>query len=295
MYRLLCIALMLLMSRDLYGATTQVPINLVRDNSTYMLDLLRMVLEGADNEYKFVETSERLSKQAEREAALNGGIGVFWGGTSEADENDFIPVRIDAYRGLMSLRFLIIRKNDQPSFTSVTSLGQLQALTMGQGCAWQDGAILKSAGLTVECSSKKEGLFYMLEGDRFDAFPRGATEAWIEVAANKNLDLAVEDNLIIHYPLPTYYFVSKKMPALAADIERGLISALNDGSFDKFFYKNDRVQTFLAQAQLDQRRVIELENPFLPKKSQNTGLQSSALGIEQLIDGHARLMAGEFD
>lgn len=295
MYRLLCTALILMVSRNLSAAPIEVPINLVRDSSTYMLDLLRSVLERSEHQYKFVEISERLSKQAEREATLNGGIGIFWGGTSEADENDFIPIRIDAYRGLMSLRFLIIRKQDQPLFSQITGLSQLQSMRMGQGCAWQDATILKSAGLSVECATKKEGLFYMLEGGRFDAFPRGATEAWVEVAANRNLDLAVEENLIIRYPLPTYYFVSKKMPALAADIERGLLEAMEDGSFDRFFYKNDRVKAFLEQAQLEHRRVIDLKNPFLSLKSQNSTLESSALGVEQLIEGYARLMAGDFD
>jgi hypothetical protein len=286
---------MLLLSRNLFAAPTEVRINLVRDQSTYMLDLLRSVLARDGLQYKFAETNERLSKQAEREAALSGDIGVFWGGTSEADESDFIPVRIDAYRGLMSLRFLIIRKNEQPLFSKITNLGQLQEMAMGQGCAWQDATILKSAGLSVACATKKESLFYMLEGDRFDAFPRGATEAWVEAAANTNLGLAVESKLVVRYPLPTYYFVSKKMPRLAADIESGLLAALRDGSFDRFFYKNERVQTFLSQAQLDQRRVIDLENPFLPLKSQNTQLDSSALDIEQLVEGYARLQTGAFD
>ncbi len=286
--------LSLLVSASALSASQEVGINQVRNRSTYMLDLLKLALSYSDKEYHFTEAPERLSKLAEREAALTGKIAVFWGGTSADQERDFIPVRIDGYRGLMSLRFLIIRAQDQAEFSKINTLAQLQAVTMGQGRGWRDGQILEASGITVARSTKKTGLYHMLEGERFDAFPRGATEAWVETENFSHLDLIVENHLIVRYPLPTYFFVSKKYPQLAADIEYGMLAALNDGSFDRFFYNNDRVQAFLENADLEHRRVIDLDNPYIPAESKAV-VSQYMLDIDDLLDGARRLELGEFD
>lgn len=265
------------------AAATDIGINQVRNRSTYMLDLMKLALRYSDNEYRFIETGERLSKNAEKEALRSGKIAVIWGGTSQELEAEFIPVRIDGYRGLMSLRFLIIRKEDQHLFSNIQTPADLKSLSYGQGRGWTDGAILESAGLTVERSAKKKGLYHMLEGGRFDAFPRGATEAWLEADANSDLNLTVDKYLIIKYPLPTYFFVNSQYPQLARDIEAGLKHATLDGSFDDYFFSNDRVQLFLEQAGLENRRVIEIDNPFLSKESKQASGKYT-LSIERLIE-----------
>lgn len=276
------------------AANFDVGINKVRDsNNTYMLNLLKLALSYSNTPYQFIETEERLSKDAQYQAALHGSIAVFWGGTSPEQESTFIPVRIDGYRGLMSLRFMIVRAEDKTRFQHINSLQQLSQISMGQGRGWKDGDILRSAGFKVELSSKKKGLFHMLDGGRFDAFPRGATEAWAEVEANKDLPLMVEEHLVIRYPLPTYFFVNKGREKLAKDIEFGLKTALQDGQFDRFFYASERVQRFLEQANLQQRTIIDLDNPFLTNEA--IASQQYNLSITDLIEGWQRIKQGEFD
>ena len=292
--RVLATILVLFSIETARAAPVEIGINQVRDRSTYMLDLMKVALiYTTDTQYNFVETDERLSKNAEHEAALAGKIGVFWGGTSEDQESDFIPVRVDGYRGLMSLRFFIIREGDQPRFSAIRNIEDLRRIKLGQGRSWKDAEILEASGLTVERATKKEGLFYMLDGGRFDAFPRGATEAWSEADAHQELNLTVEKNLVVKYPLPTYFFVHKGHEKLARDIQYGLDRALEDGTFDRFFYGNERVKAFLSEANLEDRRVIEIKNPFLPA-SANIAEDGHNLSIEQLIEGARRLKAGEF-
>jgi hypothetical protein len=105
----------------------------------------------------------------------------------------------------------------------------------------------------------------MLDGERFDAFPRGASEAWTELEAFPDLKLTVEKNLVLIYPLPTYFFVSKHDPELAQELEKGLEAAIADGSFDRFFYAAPEVKEALKKSDLSNRRAIRIENPFLPK------------------------------
>jgi len=129
----------------------------------------------------------------------------------------------------------------------------------------------------------------MLDGGRFEAFPRGATEAWKEVDQMSSLPLEVEEKLIISYPLPTYFFVNKDNLALARDVENGLESAITDGTMDNFFYSSDRVRSFLKNAKLTQRRVIELNNPFLPEATP-IDRDELWLTIDELIEGAAQFM-----
>jgi len=265
-------------------------INKIRaTNSPYMLNLLKLALSYSDTEYTFKELPERLTKTASREALRLDEINVIWGGTSKDMEANYRPIRIDGYRGLMSMRFLIIRKGDQARFNNIRTLEDLKSLRFGQGRTWTDGKILEHSGLTVRRSTKKDGLYHMLDGGRFEAFPRGATEAWKEVDQMSSLPLEVEEKLIISYPLPTYFFVNKDNLALARDVENGLESAITDGTMDNFFYNSDRVRSFLKNAKLTQRRVIELNNPFLPEATP-IDRDELWLTIDELIEGAAQFM-----
>jgi hypothetical protein len=230
-----------------------------------MQGLLKLALSYSGKKYTYSTTDETYSKPRVMESLIAGSVTVMWGGTTSQMEEDFIPVRIDAYRGLMSHRILLIRKGDQQRFNNINTLDDFQRMTMGQVKSWQDSDILEKSGFTVVKITKKQGLFYMLDGGRFDAFPRGANEAWNEMAAFPKLNLDVEKKLVLVYPLPTYFFVSKHRPQVAKDIENGLEQAIKDGSFDNYFYKSKEVRDVLRIADLPNRKAFYITNPFLPK------------------------------
>lgn len=231
----------------------------------YMNGLLKLALSYSDKDYTYSSTPEVYSRPRVMESVKSGSISVMWGGTSEEMEQDFIPVRIDAYRGLMNHRLFFIRQGDQARFDKIDTLDDLKKVKFGQGRSWQDASILESAGLDVVKATKKPSLYYMLDGGRFDAFPRGANEVWTELSAFPNLELTVEKRLVLIYPLPTYFFVTPKDPELAKDIENGLESAIQDGAFDKYFYGSPEVQEALQKADLPNRHAIRINNPYLPK------------------------------
>lgn len=233
--------------------------------SDYMQGLLKLSLGYSGKNYTYSTTSETYSRPRVMESMKSGEITVMWGGTTEQMEKDFIPIRIDAYRGLMSHRILLIRKGDQVRFNNVKTLRDFQTFSMGQVRTWQDSDILERSGFKVVKITKKQGLFHMLDGGRFDAFPRGANEAWNEMAAFPNLNLDVEQKLVLVYPLPTYFFVTKNRPDIARDIENGLEAAIKDGRFNAYFYNSKEVKDVLKIADLPNRKAFYIENPFLPK------------------------------
>lgn len=249
------------------AAETKTVITNMKSNvqTDYMNGLLKLALTYSDKNYIFSTTSEVYSRPRVMESVKSGAISVMWGGTSEEMERDFIPIRIDAYRGLMNHRLFFIRQGDQARFDNIKTLEDLKQIRLGQGRSWQDASILESAGLNVVKTTKKPSLYHMLDGGRFDAFPRGANEVWTELSAFPELKLTVEKNLVLIYPLPTYFFVTHKDPELAKDIEYGLESAIKDGAFNKYFYGSSEVQEALDKADLGNRRAIRIENPYLPK------------------------------
>ncbi|MDL5601132.1 hypothetical protein QS468_51065 [Bacillus subtilis] len=104
----------------------------------------------------------------------------------------------------------------------------------------------------------------MLQAKRFELFPREVVVAWDEEqrAREQGLDLVVDEHLVLHYPTALYFFTSKARPDLTAALERGLERAIADGSFERLFQR--RHGASIRRARLDQRRVIELQNPDLP-------------------------------
>nr|WP_255725376.1 transporter substrate-binding domain-containing protein [Photobacterium sp. OFAV2-7] len=183
--------------------------------------------------------------------------------TSSELEDKFEPVRFPVYKGLLGNRIFIIRQGEQHRYDAINTFADLQRFTAGQGKLWPDTQILQSGNITVRTTMDYENLFYMLEGGRFDYFPRGIHEPFQEVEARPELNLVVEDNLMLVYRAPMYFFVRKDNKQLAERIHQGLDKALEDGSFDEFFFSNAMIQDVLSKANIKQRNVFFISNPLL--------------------------------
>jgi len=182
-------------------------------------------------------------------------------------EDRLLPIRIPLYKGMLGHRIFIINPASQAKFDRVKTFEDLKQFTFGQGTTWADSDILASNGLKVIRTNKYQNLFYMVDGGRFDAFPRGVQEPWQELVNNASLPLAVEKHIMLVYRMPFYLFTSKKNTKLAADLELGLNRAIADGSFDQVFLNDPMVKDVLEKANLSQRLEFHLNNPTLPKET----------------------------
>ncbi|AWB69255.1 diguanylate cyclase (plasmid) [Saccharobesus litoralis] len=244
----------------------------------YQLSVLQLALSyDKANQYQYVPTQNTYSQSKLIKELENQHLDVIWLGTTQEYEQKFIPIRVPLYKGLLGHRVFIIRDGEQGTFSSVTSLDDLRLLKAGQGRYWADTQILSHANIPVITTSKYPNLFYMLEGARFDYFPRGVHEPWAEINAHQDLPLTVEQDLLLVYPLPAYLFVHANNPQLAAVITKGLEQALSDGSFDKQFYANPMIKQVLANANLGARRVFKINNPNL---SEHTPFSDKRLWLD---------------
>lgn len=236
------------------------------DPEAYVVELLQLALEHSGGDYRLEPSLEPVPQsRAQHSVEQNdGNFQVMWAMTTREREAVLAPIRIPIYKGLIGWRVPLVRAEQAQRLAAVTNLDALKALRIGQRHDWPDTAILRANGLTVLTSPSYEGLFRMLQAGRFDLFPREVVVAWDEEkrAREQGLDLAVDEHLVLHYPTALYFFTSKARPDLTAALERGLERAIADGSFERLFQR--RHGESIRRARLDQRRVIELQNPDLP-------------------------------
>lgn len=237
---------------------------LINDNDRYAFAMATLALSYVDKNIQLqADPSEEKTLPRVMSEIDSGQLDIFWTATDKDKEEDFLPVRIPLYKGMFGYRIFIIHKNNQYKFNAINNLSDLKSISLGQGRTWADTSILEANGLNVVKVSKFPSLLYMVDGQRFDAFPRGIHEPWGEIASHSQLQLTVEQRLMLSYKMPFYLFVHKNNRTLAQQLETGLNQAIADGSFDKLFYAEPGVQKVLQFANLKNRTLIELQNPYL--------------------------------
>ena len=233
----------------------------------YMLKMIQLALDHVDSKHKLEPVEAPMTQIRLIEDTLNGNLDIIWAGTSKEIEEQLEPIRIPMYKGLLGHRLLIIRKGDQAKFDQVKNIEDLRKIPLGQGTAWIDTKILESNGLKIVKTMKYTNLFYMLDGGRFDAFPRAVFEPFSEVDKLPKLNLTVEKRLMLVYKMDSYLFVNKKNKQLARDLELGLNRAIADGSFEKVFLSEPSVQEAITKGDLKNRLIIPIDNPFNSKET----------------------------
>ncbi|WP_053074398.1 hypothetical protein [Chromobacterium sp. LK1] len=206
------------------------------------------------------------ARQLQELGQPRGRLNVLIRETNRDYERRYLPVRIPIDRGLLGYRVLLIRAARQPEFAKVTTLAELRRFSIIQGEGWGDIAVLRRAGLKVETDSSYDGLFRMLERGLGDAFSRGVTEVEREIRDYRPQyrQLALERELLLYYPLPTYFWFGRDADGqrLARRAEQGMRLLLRNGEFQRLFqaYHAGLIQ----RLDLKHRRLIRIDNPFLP-------------------------------
>lgn len=182
-------------------------------------------------------------------------------------EETVIPVRIPVRKGILSYRLLLINKSDKEMFATIENIEQLKELRAGLGSQWSTTLAMRSSGFNIVTNNDYEGLFKMLEMNRFDYFPRGINEVFGEMESRSALypEMIIEETLILYLLTPSYFFVSPRYPSLAERIEEGLMIIMGNGIFDEMF--KEEFGEILSKASLENRRILVVDNPQLSEET----------------------------
>jgi len=237
----------------------------VQNRYQYGARLLALAFSKLDKPYEIEAPKLQAMNEARGELEIiSGRMDVQWVSTTASREIDMIPVKVPLYRGILGLRLLLTIKERSEELKTISSIEDLRKFVGGHGLHWGDLPIYQANNLKVVTHVKYQQLFEMLIHSRFDYFHRGVNEIWDELSLYNN-SLNIVDEVMLFYPHPVYFFVSKHRPDLAVQLEKGLRLALDDGSFKELFLSVHG--TFLDKAKLDERRLVVLTNPVLPDKS----------------------------
>ncbi|MGX9461390.1 hypothetical protein ACWXWU_09130 [Shewanella sp. A14] len=252
------------------------------ENTTYQYyyDLLQKILSLTTDEYgtaNIVVLESPLSQSRAFNMLKADMLDVFWAATSVAREQKFKAIRVPLVGGLLGARVPVIARSRLAEFASISTAKQLQQLVACQGSQWPDSDILEYNGYRVERVISFQLIYSMLKQQRCDYFPRGLNEAYTEVRTKGNESLMVFDKLILHYPLPMYFFVSSHHPRLAQRITKGLDKMIATGQLHEFIQQHETTRNMFPLSRYSNSRIFNLTNPLLPPQ---TPLQRQALWID---------------
>lgn len=232
----------------------------------YRWKLLELALQHTRDEggpIRLIPSEEDITQDRGVSLLQTGDIDVIALGTNREREARLRPIRIDILKGIVGFRLLVIRETDQARIARMEGQALRKQLTFGLNSQWADLPIMRANGFAVETSSSHEALFSMLAEQRFDAFPRGLNEAYVELDQHKAQfpQITLERSKALYFPYPVYFWVNPRNPKLALRIERGLRRALEDGSFRRLFESYHAAE--IAALKKEPRQVIRLSNPML--------------------------------
>ncbi|MFB2668396.1 hypothetical protein ACE02U_06365 [Shewanella xiamenensis] len=232
----------------------------------YTYDLLTLIIEATNNDFGVgtIQISDVvMSRNRIFRGLLEGKtVNVIAEASNSQWDEQLIPIKIPIRKGIQGFRVFIIKKQNLPIMANINTLAQLMALDTGSGSQWSSKAAMQNAGFNVIESIQYDNLFNMLSMGRFITFGRGVNEAFQEVEQFKQQypDLVVDDNILLHIPLATYYYVAPNQPRLATRIQEGLKRIIANGKFDELFYR--RHCEFLLKSNINHRRVFKVNNPL---------------------------------
>lgn len=232
-------------------------------DNPYQLKVLQLALREADMGYDLKPSALDMSQSRALEQLAKGKmVDVYWSMTSIEREEALLPIRIPIEKGLLGWRLLLTHRNAAQNLSKVRSVEDLRRLKAGQGHDWPDTQILRFNALPVEVGTSYEGLFDMLDRNRFDYFPRSVIEVWDDIRDFPRANIELDRSIAIHYPTAMYFFVNKSNTPLAKAIETGLNRAIANGSFERLFQES--FAKAIKSARFKERIRLELNNPILP-------------------------------
>lgn len=233
--------------------------------------LLALVLDYSESRYgpyqlDFLdrEMSTGRSMLATERGEIHTGFSTGWG--LHASEG-----RVDLYsypylKGLLGLRKVIIRREDEKRFASIRTLAQLAEYSAGQGAGWPDTRVYESYGVRVVSAENYLSLFPMLAKGRFDFLPMSVLEidGALEAVASQYPDLMIASNLYIFYPIPLYISVSRTRPDISNRIAFGL-ERLFEGDDNQGLEALLRRQfpSYSQQPVGPAATLLQMDNPFI--------------------------------
>jgi len=237
----------------------------------YERDIFSEILNATQAKWgkiEFNELTEDFPGEEESKAFTSKNIDVLVSvaGNPKFKTSEVICLTIPIAKNLLGYRILIIKKEDQETFNAVQQADDLKKRVHGIPETWNDASIFRANKYQVTEEGDFTDIFERLATHKFDYCTFGANEV-LEIYHNRVAhypELEMEQKLLLFYPFPLVFYVHPEQKQLAQRIEEGLHSIIYEGKLDHIFetYYKDIV----SQLQLNNRKLIQLNNPLIPEQ-----------------------------
>lgn len=234
----------------------------------YGIELLRLALAKTVKDFGPFETvgaprmNQARGMESVRENRYPNLVRTFGYEARFEKEMDMVYAKFPIHMGIVGYRVCFIPENIQNDLFKVNSYEQLKKYVHGQGRGWADAQILRYNGFEVKEIAEYESLFGMAALGRVQLFCRGVNEVFDEYIHNHKIkNLALDQAIIIFYPLPRFYYSHKSNKDLIKRIEVGLVRAYSDGSIGQLWEKHYRRS--LDFVNIRARRFFYFDSPLV--------------------------------
>lgn len=181
---------------------------------------------------------------------------------SLAHNADLAYINFPVDLGVLGHRVCFVSPKLRASGVKIKSLKDLLPYTFAHGVGWADTLIFRHNGLKVREIDNYDGMFLMVIGGRVDFFCRGVNEVLGEVEQFSHLEnLLIDDQFMLEYPLPRFFYFNAKSKLARERIEVGLRRAYGDGSLQALW--KSHYQASLDYVKLEGRTIIRMQNPLV--------------------------------
>ena len=223
-----------------------------------------LVTEPQYGTFEIMVSGQESAQERQLRSLEHNLLDVTWSVTSTERERQFLPVRIPIMAGLFGKRALFVKEGDE-RLKYVKTLEELKSFRTVLGYDWPDTKIFRANNLPVLETTYRASFRIVAEGFA-DIFPRSVMEIREEFEDEKlTRGLAIDDNLIISYPSPIFFFVRSDNHALANRIAEGLLIMFESGRFQELLLSQDNFRHGVSM--LNGRTELKIQNPLLSEPS----------------------------
>ncbi|WP_149865518.1 hypothetical protein [Catenovulum maritimum] len=234
---------------------------------SYEYQALSLALEKTVDEfgtYQLKVTSEAVPPSRYMVEANSGNYEnfIFANSVKKESLHNFSHANFPVLLGIIGYRVPLISKDLKARGYSISSRNELMTFSMIQGKGWLDTDILKDNGFKVHTGKYIEGLFHMVANERGNFFPIGASQINGALTNFSHVEgLTIDEKILLYYPLPRFFFMGTEHQNKIYRIEKGLITAYEDGSLQRLWQQH--FNQALVSVGISKRKLFKLRNKYI--------------------------------
>lgn len=244
-----------------------------KKNIDVYLDVIKASLKETVKEYgefKLIPSDKAFNSKQEifNDLSNNKNISLYWNtGKKELENKNLSPIPIPIRMGVIGYRIFITREDFLPTLKAVNFFRDLKKYSVAQLESWDSAKVFKMGGFKVITTKSKDDLLKLVSSGKVDLVSRSVSAAYkgIKKWRSKYPNLRIDENLMVFYPWPKFFYLHNSNKVLFERIQKGFEIIVKKGIHRKLTLKHH--SKHIPIAKLDKRKLFKIPVHFLSQKT----------------------------